>query len=356
MKNKIMWIITITLMVVVAFLAVLFYKHETKGGTLSNPDNITSHANDNPKFDALDIDKNKDSDDKGNTSTDISDTVVDIDDFNNVPSKEDLEPIFTKDNYPVVDASLAIHPLCDKIAANFLDTLEADLDYTYTTTRSSDVYHNLIDGNCDVIFAAPISEEDKAYAEEMNVELEIIPATSSAFVFIVNSDNPVDELTIDEVKAIYSGEITNWSEVGGNDEPIIPYVRPTGSGSQTAMLDLVMNGEDTIDPQKTVVEMEMGGLIDAIAGYNNKTNAIGYSYFYYVNTMYKNDDVKMIKINGVEPSIDTIKSNTYPLYTNGFIVYRKNDVSDETLKWVDSVFSNRGAKVIEDAGYVPCER
>ncbi len=262
------------------------------------------------------------------------------------------EPIFTLDNYPAVDASLAIHPLVDSIASDFLGIPEDELEFEYTTTRSSEVYHNLIDGKVDVIFAAEISEEDKAYAKEQGVELNIIPATSSAFVFIVNSENPINDLAFDEVQKIYTGEITNWNEIGGKDSPIIAYQRPTGSGSQTAMLSLVMKDKEIMTPPTDQVRGEMGELIDAIAEYDNAENAIGYSYFYYVNTMYKKDTIKMLAIDGIKPSVETIKSGQYPIYTNGFIVTR-SDADENTQKWVEAVLSERGSKIIEEAGYVP---
>lgn len=262
------------------------------------------------------------------------------------------EPIFTMENYPKVDASLAIHPLVDAIAADFLGVDEAALDFEYTKTRSSDVYRNLIDGKADVIFAAEISEEDKKYARDAGVLLNIVPATSSAFVFIVNSENPVNSLTFSQVQKIYTGEITNWSEVGGKDAPIIAYQRPQGSGSQTAMLSLVMKDKEISTPPTEQIQGEMGELIDAIAEYDNSENAIGYSYFYYVNTMYKRDTIKMLSIDGVKPSVKTIKSGKYPIYTNGFIVTRA-DSDENTQKWVEAVLSDRGSKIIEDAGYVP---
>ena len=262
------------------------------------------------------------------------------------------EPIFTMENYPKVDASLAIHPLVDAIAADFLGVDEAALDFEYTKTRSSDVYRNLIDGKADVIFAAEISEEDKKYARDAGVLLNIIPATSSAFVFIVNSENPVNNLTFSQVQKIYTGEITNWSEVGGKEAPIIAYQRPQGSGSQTAMLSLVMKDKEISTPPTEQIQGEMGELIDAIAEYDNSENAIGYSYFYYVNTMYKRDTIKMLSIDGVKPSVKTIKSGKYPIYTNGFIVTRA-DSDENTQKWVEVVLSDRGSKIIEDAGYVP---
>lgn len=268
------------------------------------------------------------------------------------PVKE--EALFTMEDYPKVDASLAIHPLVDAIAADFLNVEESTLDFEYTTTRSSDVYHNLIDGKVDVIFAAEISEEDKAYAAQQGVELNIIPATSSAFVFIVNSENPVDELTFDEIQRIYTGEITNWSQVGGEDAPIIPYQRPTGSGSQTAMLSLVMQDKQISEPPLKQIQAEMGQLIDAIAEYDNADTAIGYSYFYYVNTMYKKETIKMLAVDGVEPTIETIKNGTYPIYTNGYIVTRGDEAEDSPAsRWVEAVLSERGSRIIEAAGYVP---
>lgn len=264
------------------------------------------------------------------------------------------EPIFTLENYPRVDASLAIHPLVDSIASNFLGVPEEDLDYEYSKGRTSDVYKNLIDGNVDVIFAAEPSEDDLAYAKSKGVELEVIPTTSSAFVFIVNSENPVDDLALEDVVKIYKGEITNWKEVGGEDAEIIPYQRPNGSGSQTAMISLVMKDQDLMTAPSIKVVAGMDELVDAVAEYDNSINSLGYSYFYYINTMYKRDTIKMLGINGVKPTIETIKDGSYPIFTNGFIVLKKSETEDSIArKWVDNVLSQRGSKIIEAAGYVP---
>ena len=266
------------------------------------------------------------------------------------------EPLFTLENYPKVDASLAVHPLVDSVASNFLGIDESELDFEYTKTRTSEVYRNLIDGKVDVIFAAEISKEDEEYAKQKGVELNIIPATSSAFVFIVNTENPVENLTFEQIQKIYTGEITNWAEVGGESGDIIAYQRPTGSGSQTAMLSLVMKDKQIMTPPLTQIEQEMGGLIDAIAEYDNSKYALGYSYFYYVNTMYKKDTIKMVSVDGIMPTVETIKNGTYPIYTNAFIVTRANEENENVDKWVEAVLSERGSKIIEDAGYVPVEK
>lgn len=279
-----------------------------------------------------------------------------IDEKEEITQNENIstEPIFTFANYPRVDASLAIHPLVDSIASNFLGVSEEELNFEYTKTRTSDVYKNLVDGKVDVVFVAEPSEADYEYAKSKGVGLDVIPVTSSAFVFIVNSSNPVENLSLDEIVKIYKGEITNWKEVGGNDEEIIPYQRPNGSGSQTAMISLVMKDASFMSAPNMQIEGEMGGLIDAIGEYDNSKGAIGYSYFYYVNTMYKRDSVKMIGVNGVKPTIETIKDGTYPVYTNGYIATLKG-ISEDSLvkKWVNAVISSRGSKIIEEAGYVP---
>ena len=285
-----------------------------------------------------------------NSSQKISEVVNDANKIEPISN----EPIFTKNNYPRVDASLAIHPLVDSIAANFLGVSSTELDYEYTKTRTSDVYKNLVDGKVDVIFVAEPSEADYQYAKDKGVELDVIPVTSSAFVFIVNTANKVNNLSLEEIVKIYKGDITNWSEVGGDDEEIIPYQRPNGSGSQTAMISLVMKDSNLMTAPKMKIEGEMGGLVDAIAEYDNSKAAIGYSYFYYINTMYKRDTIKMLGINGVKPTIETIKNGSYPIYTNGYIVTLKG-ISDESpaKQWVNHVLSARGSKIIEDAGYVP---
>lgn len=275
---------------------------------------------------------------------------------NNVNDEEEIknEPIFTVENYPRVDASLAIHPLVDSIASDFLGIPEEELNYEYTKGRTSDVYKNLIDGNADVIFAAEPSQSDLDYAKSKGVELEIIPTTSSAFVFIVNTENPVENLSLEEIVKIYKGDILNWKEVGGEDAEIIPYQRPNGSGSQTAMISLVMKDNNLMTAPKMQIEGEMGGLVDAIAEYDNSKNAIGYSYFYYINTMYKRDTIKMVGVNGVKPSLETIKNGTYPIYTNGYVVIKKGEAEDSNArKWVNEVLASRGSKIIESAGYVP---
>lgn len=268
------------------------------------------------------------------------------------------EPLFTLDNYPKVDASLATQPLTNAFIKNFTGI---DVDVTtlgYSNTHPG--YIKLIDDEVDLIVVTEPSEDELAYAQSKGVELEIVPVVKEGFVFYVNEKNPVDNLTLEEVQKIYSGKITNWSEVGGNDEKIRAFQRNVNSGSQTGMLSLVMKDIPLMEP---LTEDRIGSMVDIInivSSYDNGLNSIGYSYYYYATTMYDDidkdvaDRIKLLGINGVKPNYDTIKDGSYPIKTAYYIVIRKDEPQDSnTRKLRDAMLSARGQDVAKEAGYVP---
>ena len=264
--------------------------------------------------------------------------------------------VFTKENYPKMDAPRLYHPLSKAIAANLLAIDSSEVDYEFTPGRNSEVYHNLIDGKVDVIISVDPDPEDVKYAEEKGVELTYLPLAGEAFVFFVNTENSVNNLSAEQIRQIYEGKITNWKEVGGDDAEIIAYQRPRGSGSQTAMISVVMPGRELVDPPTDRVEAEMFGIVEAVAEYDNSKYALGYGYYYYVNTMYKKDTIKILSVDNIQANNDTIKNEEYPFYDKGYIVLRTEDYNkkdSDVMKWVDTMLSERGTKIINDEGYVP---
>ena len=257
-------------------------------------------------------------------------------------------PIFSEDDYPIVDGSTATIPLAEAFEKNFTGRENVEIKHS----KTHKAYVNLIDQKADLILVVEPSEDEINYAKEKNVELQYDKVVNEGFVFFVNAKNPVDSLTLEQIQKIYSGEITNWSEVGGNDEKILAYQRPENSGSQTGMLSLVMKGIKMKKPETTEIAESMIDIIDVVSEYDNGINSIGYSYYYYANTMYISDNVKMLKVNGVSPNNDTIKKAEYPILTAYYSVIRKNS-NDKILKLRDEMLSIRGQKVAENAGYVP---
>lgn len=273
-------------------------------------------------------------------------------------TKYSTEPIFTMENYPKVDASLATQPLTNAFIKNFTNTdINVD-DLEYTNTHPG--YVKLINGEADLIVVTEPSEDELALAKAKGVELEIIPVVKEGFVFYVNEKNPIESLTLEQIQNIYTGEITNWSNVGGNDQKIRAFQRNVNSGSQTGMLSLVMKDKKLMEP---LTEDRIGSMIDIInivSDYDNGINSIGYSYYYYATTMYDDinkevaDRIKLLGVNGVKPTYETIQDGTYPIQTAYYIVINKNEPEDSnTRKLVNAMLSERGQNVAKEAGYVP---
>lgn len=246
-----------------------------------------------------------------------------------------------------IDASLATQPLTDAYIKGLTD-FKIKADYTNTDPG----YTKLINKEADLIVVTQPSKEEQQRAQAKGVELEITPVVNEGFVFFTNKKNPVDSLTLDQIRKIYTGNITNWKEVGGKDAKIIPYQRPVNSGSQTGMLSLVMKGLKMKAPTKDELVESMVGIIDIVSNYKNDENAIGYSYYYYATTMYGNENIKLFKVNGIEPSHDTIQNKSYPLITSYYIVTRKNDTNEATEKLKEAMLSKKGQKIAREAGYV----
>lgn len=266
-----------------------------------------------------------------------------------------VEPIFTLENIPTIDASTATHNLANALIANFTGK-EVPEDIEYTTTHPA--YVKLINGEVDLIIVTEPSEEELELAKGKNIELEVIPVVREGFVFFVNEENPVKSLTIEQIQKIYSGEIKNWKDVNGNDKEIKAYQRPPNSGSQTGMLSLVMKDKKMMNALTENIAQSMADIINLVSDYDNAENAIGYSYYYYARTMYEDIDsavansIRLLGVDGIAPSVETIKNGEYKLQTSYYIVVNKNNEDSNVRKFINEALSERGQKVAEEAGYV----
>lgn len=267
---------------------------------------------------------------------------------------ENIKPQFTKETYPKVDGSTATIPLSQDIAKEILSLSKEDAEKFIKHNTTHNAYVNLIDGKTDIIFVTEPSADELKLAKDKGVELEVVPVVKEAFVFLVNKSNPVDNITVQQLQDIYQGKIKNWKEVGGEDKEIIAYQRPENSGSQTLMENQVMKGLKMADAPKELKPSDMEGLIEDIASYNNSDRAIGYSVYYYANSMYSKDTIKFLKLNGMEPNNKNIISSSYPFTSAYYAVLNKKSPEDSNqrklLKWI---LSDDGQRLAEKSGYVP---
>ena len=186
-------------------------------------------------------------------------------------------------------------------------------------TGTVDAYERLISGETDLIFAAAPSQKQLDLAERRGMELHLTPVGREAFVFFVNSKNPVEGLTVEQVQGIYSGTITSWSQVGGKNQSIRPFQRMEDSGSQSALLRL-MEGLPLIEPEQEDRVADMGGIISQVADYRNYQNAIGFSFRFYSTQMVQNGDIRLLALNGVFPTKETIRDGSYPIASDFYAV------------------------------------
>lgn len=253
---------------------------------------------------------------------------------------------------PRMDGSTSATPLEIGLKSGFLGISYTQAKQLVSHTTTHDSFKRLISGEIDLILSVPISEEQQRAADEAGVTLYMEPVAKEGFVFVVNAENPVDSLTSEQLRGIYSGEITNWSEVGGNDEPILPYQRNTDSGSQNYMT-VFMGDTPLLEPKKEMVEGMMGSLMDAVASYDNSAGAIGYSVYSYAAQMYANANrVKFIAVDGVAPSKATMADESYPLLSCTYAIY--TDQSPESArKFVEKALSDEGQGYVLESGYLP---
>ena len=255
------------------------------------------------------------------------------------------------DNLPRLDGAAAVFPVYSAfVNATYPNTVSLnDGIFEYRNTVRG--YRSLALKESDLFFGALPSKEQIDFAKEQGNEFEYTEIAKEAFVFFVHKDNPINSLTTEEIKKIYSGEITNWKEVGGNDEEIIAFQRNEGSGSQS-MLIRFMEGTPIMEAPTEQVNEFMVGIIDKVSDYKNKTNSIGFSFRYYMEGIIKNPNVKMLNVNGIEPNVENIKKEHYPITTSLYAVTYKNNDNENVQKLLDWILSDEGQEIIEKTGYV----
>ena len=258
-----------------------------------------------------------------------------------------------KDELVRLDGATALYP----VYASFVQALYPKDEYDpyvseiVSCTTTPTAYGRLLEKKTDLIFvAAPSSKQEEMFKKQKE-ELVKVPIGKEAFVFFVNKDNPVTNLSSKQIRDIYSGKITNWKEVGGKDEKIRAFQRPEGSGSQSALIRF-MNGQSIMKPMTKDVPAGMGAIISVTAEYENRDNAIGYSFRFYTQAMKKSNKIKLLQIDGVAPTVEHIRDDIYPITSPFYAVYVKGNENKNLMRLINWIQSDEGQQLIEKTGYV----
>ena len=262
------------------------------------------------------------------------------------------------DALPRMDGATALYPVyaafCQAVYPESLGEMDrSEYRRVITCSTTSGAYKAIVEGERDIIFVAGPSEEQEAYAAERGVELVYTPIGREAFVFFVHPKNPVDGLSLDQIREVYSGKITQWEELGAPRlGKILAYQRDEGSGSQTALRRFVMGDTPLMAAEQEEVLDGMGDIVKQVSVYKNHRNALGFSFRFYCTALMKGFDVKLLEINGVAPTAENIENGSYPLASSFYAVTR-SDADENTLALLDWITGPQGQALVERTGYTP---
>lgn len=297
-------------------------------------------------------------------------------DSTQTPESRDMDFI-TITSYPKVDGSTSTYPMQIQIACNILgircewhdagpfeptrrigpDPLFTDpggaVDRIYELWHSGThgAYMNLISGESEFILVArPPSDDELAAAKQAGMAFDVRPVALDAFVFLAHSDNPVESISLSDLRAAYTGEITNWMELGGIPGSLHTYQRNQNSGSQELMEKLVMRGMQMIDSPEMILESMMG----PIHAISEDPLGLGYSVYFYAKHIFPHEQVKILAVDGIFPTPETIANRSYPLSTEVYAVIRDGTPGDHPAGILfDWIQSEGGQAAVAQSGYVP---
>jgi len=267
------------------------------------------------------------------------------------------------DNYPIVDGSTSTRALNSIIASKLLnvgyrwlrplvsggdwilqtnwdDIPEVHKDFfgkRVMTSQTHGAFMNLIDKKADIILThRTISPDEKVYADAVGVTLIETSIALDAFVFVVNKDNPVKSLTVNQIRKIYTKEITNWTQVGGNIADMKVFTRPRNSGSEEVFRILVMNGLEPSD----FPEASISSMFAVFLEVTENLNSICYTFNTYKDVIARKtcDEVPVLAIDGICPSENTVKNGTYPFISKVYVAIRSdldhNSMAYKLYEWL----------------------
>ena len=269
---------------------------------------------------------------------------------------------------PVIDGSTSTYPYTQGIYSVLFTNGTAHPQFPKSHSKSFASYERLIRGEADVLFAATkASAELESLAAKQGVELQYIPIAYDAMVFFTNLENPVNGLTRQQIQDIYvRNAYSSWDQVGGPEAKLLPYCRNTDSGSHALMERYFLeDGKLSLAPEilQGNVSVAMSSALTDVASalsLDPPAYAIGYSvYAYYGSYEEMMTDVtpnklKLLAVDGVLPTAETIADGTYPLADYNYLVLRSDEPKDSPARRLaEFMVSDAGQQAVADSGFLP---
>lgn len=270
---------------------------------------------------------NKNNDNTGNVSNNND----------NNKGNEDNKPVVVKGSINA-GGSTSVEKAAKAAMEEFV-ALNPEVTFEYDATGSSAGIKNVKDGTYKLGFSSRELKEE----ETQGVEYKTIALDGIALV--IHPSNKIENITLEQIKGIFTGEIKNWSELGGADTEIVVVSRENGSGTRSAFEEIAKIGD--LLTEKAIIKSGNGEVASYVAG---EPNAIGYTSF--VTLEANVDKIKGLQVESVKPEIANVQDQTYKLSRPFIMVYDSSKLNEAEKAFIDFLFTDEGQEILEEAGAI----
>lgn len=245
----------------------------------------------------------------------------------------------------VIEGSTVVNPIVHK-ANRLYSKKHPNVQFSVKKTGSGDGIKSLINGTCEIAMASrKMKDNEHEMAKEKGLDVKEIAVGADMIVPMVNPDNPVDNLTTEQLKKIYTGEISNWKEVGGEDSRIVVISRESNSGTFEVWNEKILEGKhkirQDIDYRKT-----NAGVAQTVAGNKQAIGDIGLGFI--------NPQVKALSVNGIDPGIEN--ADKHPIARLLYLYVDANKLSNDAQSFIDFIKSPEGEKIVKSKKVIPLKK
>lgn len=252
--------------------------------------------------------------------------------------------------FPNIGVTAVTAPLGENIVSAFSKNTDDGISVLHYHT-TDEIFNTLLSRECDIVLSPAPSEEIQ---QQYGASLEFIPISNEAIVFLVNKKNSIQNLYLEDIQNIYSGQVTSWENFTRVEKDIVAYQKPENSILQYLFNTLVLPQGSMMSPPQQIKINENYELEKVISNYDGGEYAIGYDTYYYANTMLYDYNIKMLSIDGIYPTKRNIAKGIYPIMTNYYAVVRANSYAESSeQKLVQYLTSQIGQDLVKQSGYIP---
>lgn len=256
---------------------------------------------------------------------------------NNKDKEDDKKPVVIKGSINA-GGSTSVEKAAKAALEEFV-ALNPEVTFEYDATGSSAGIKNVKDGTYKLGFSSrELKEEETQGSEYKTIALDGI-------ALVVNPNNKIENITLEQIKGIYTGEIKNWSELGGADAEIVVVSRENGSGTRSAFEEIAKIGE--LLTEKAIIKSGNGEVASYVAG---EPNAIGYTSF--VTLEANKDKIKGFQVESIKPEIANVQNQTYKLSRPFIMIYDSSKINEAEKAFIDFLFTEEGQDILEEAGAI----